>query len=249
MEFVTDSLTSQHGRQTNQDYAGYILLDRLGCWVVADGLGGHNGGETASRLAVEQVLAACEAQPGLSPEALAGYLQRAQNAILARQAAQPELASMRTTVVLMVADQHTAMCTHLGDSRCYHFRQGQIIFQSRDHSVSQSLVNSGELAPEALRFHEDRNRLLKALGEDVELRPSISAPQEIQPGDAFLLCTDGFWEYVLEEEMQASLAGAATPRDWLRLMEECLRQRARMRQNNRPDNYTAIGILLKMGEK
>ena len=244
MRFATASVTSKHGRKDNQDFAGYIILDGLACWVVADGLGGHKGGEVASRMAVEQIIASCETHPQFSREALMGHLQAAQNAILAQQAAQPELAAMRTTVVLMTANRQAALCAHLGDSRLYHFRQGKIIFQTRDHSVPQALVNAGELPAADIRFHEDRNRLLRALGEDVELRPAISEPQEILPGDAFLLCTDGFWEYVLEEEMQDALAGAATSKDWVKLMEERLRQRAGVRQHKQPDNYTAIGIFL-----
>jgi serine/threonine protein phosphatase PrpC len=242
MKFHTASVTSKHGRPSNQDFASYVLLDRLGCWVVADGLGGHSGGEVASRLAVERITAAFEASPGITPEDLWGYLQAAQNTILERQQAQPELASMRTTVVFLVANNQTAACAHLGDSRFYHFREGQIIFQTKDHSVPQALVNAGELAPEDLRFHEDRSRLLRALGEDVELRPAITSQQEIQPRDAFLLCTDGFWEYVLEEEMQQRLAIANTPLVWLNEMEHVLQKRANESQNSQADNYTAIGI-------
>jgi serine/threonine protein phosphatase PrpC len=242
MKFHTALVTSKHGRTSNQDCAGYVLLDGLGCWVVADGLGGHNGGEIASRLAVERITAAFEANPGIAPEALGSYLQAAQEAILDRQQAQPELASMRTTVVLLVANNQAATCAHLGDSRFYHFRQGKIIFQTKDHSVPQALVNAGELAPEALRFHEDRSRLLRALGEDSELRLVIASRQEIQPGDAFLLCTDGFWEYVMEEEMHQALAIADTPLAWLKEMEHVLRHRTEERQNKRADNYTAVSV-------
>jgi PPM family protein phosphatase len=244
MKFATASVTSKHGRPDNQDYAGYIVLGGLACWVVADGLGGHKGGEVASQLAVDQIIASCEAHPQFSREALMGHLDAAQKAILTRQADQPELTSMRTTVVLIVANHQRVLSAHLGDSRFYHFRRGKIIFQTRDHSVPQALVNARELSPEAVRFHEDRNRLLRALGEAGELRPTISDPHDILPDDAFLLCTDGFWEYVLEEEMQADLAGASTSKEWLELMEKRLQHKARLKPHNRPDNYTAIGIFL-----
>jgi PPM family protein phosphatase len=244
MKFHTASVTSKFGRPSNQDWAGFVLLNGLGCWAVADGLGGHFGGEIASRLVVEQIIAAFEAHPNVTSEDMKGYLLAAQRALLDRQQVQPELASMRTTVVFLVANDQTAAWAHLGDSRFYHFRQGQIIFQTKDHSVPQALVNAEELAPEDLRFHEDRNRLLRAMGEDVELRPAISEQRAILAGDAFLLCTDGFWEYVLEEEMQAALSTAATSENWLQLMEEGLRQRAAQKQHKQPDNYTAIGIFL-----
>lgn len=242
MNFHTASVTSQHGRSSNQDWAGFTLLDGLGCWVVADGLGGHNGGEIASRLAVEQIISAFKTKPDITQEEMIGYLEAAQNAILERQQTHPELASMRTTVVFLVANNQAASCAHLGDSRFYHFRQGQIIFQTKDHSVPQALVNAGELAPGELRFHEDRSRLLRALGEDVDLRPAIASQKEIQHGDAFLLCTDGFWEYVLEEEMQQTIAIADTPLAWLKEMEVVLRHRAGKRQKSLADNYTAVSI-------
>ena len=174
MKFQTASVTSKHGRSSNEDWFGFTMIGGIGCWVVADGLGGHHGGEIASRLAVEAIIAAFEANHSITPENISGYLQVAQNAILDRQQAQMELASMRTTVVFLVANHQSAAWAHLGDSRFYHFRRDQIIFQTKDHSVPQALVNAGELAPEDLRFHEDRNRLLRALGEDVELRPAIS---------------------------------------------------------------------------
>lgn len=242
MKFQTASVTSKHGRSSNEDWFGFTMIGGIGCWVVADGLGGHHGGEIASRLAVEAIIAAFEANHSITPENISGYLQVAQNAILDRQQAQMELASMRTTVVFLVANHQSAAWAHLGDSRFYHFRRDQIIFQTKDHSVPQALVNAGELAPEDLRFHEDRNRLLRALGEDVELRPAISEPRDILSGDAFLLCTDGFWEYILEEEMQQTLAGADTPVAWLKEMEHILRQRAEQKQNSQADNYTAVSI-------
>jgi len=245
MKFHTASVTSRHGRSNNQDWSGYVLLDGLGCWVVADGLGGHYGGEIASRLAVEHIISAFTAQPGVAPEDLTSYLQAAQKAILERQKAEVQLASMRTTVVFIVSSDHEVACAHLGDSRYYHFRQGRIIFQTKDHSVPQALVNAGELAAADLRFHEDRNRLLRALGEDVDLRPAITSYREVQPEDAFLLCTDGFWEYVLEEEMQQALVVSDTSQTWLKTMERALLQRAKERQDSRADNYTAVGIFAR----
>jgi serine/threonine protein phosphatase PrpC len=243
--FATASVTSRHGRLSNQDCAGYLHLDRVACWVVADGLGAYNGGEVAARLAVEQIMASCETRPQLTVEALKAHLEAAQSAIRARQAAQPELAAMRTTVALLVSDYQAALCAHLGDSRCYQFRGGEVCFQTRDHSVPQALVNAGDLAPEAVRFHEDRNRLLRALGEEAELKPTLSGPLDLAPGDAFLLCTDGFWEYVLEEDMQQALARADTPKSWLKAMEEKLIARVAHLEKNGADNYTAITIFLQ----
>lgn len=242
-KFATALVSSRHGRRGNEDAAAYGFTDILGCWVVADGLGGHGGGETASRLAVDTILASCLRKPEISPAALRGYLDAAQTAIRNRQAQEPELAEMRTTVVLLVANGLRAQWAHVGDSRLYHLRLGRLLFQTGDHSVPQILANAGDIAPGDIRRHEDRNRLLRALGQEGELKPTVKpSPEPVQPGEAFLLCTDGFWEYVLEGEMLVDLAKSATPKDWLQRLEARLWQRTLHQQVKNPDNYTALAV-------
>ena len=246
MRFVTAFISSRHNRPQNEDCSGYFLKDGLGCWAVADGLGGHFGGETASCLAVENIISSFKAHQGCSPAMTFQYLEAAHNAILARQAAEAGLSAMRTTVVVLLSDSQGAVWGHAGDSRLYQFRQGRIIFQTRDHSVPQALVNAGDLKPEEVRFHEDRHRLLRVLGQDGDFRPTILEEKiPLVDGDAFLLCTDGFWEYMLETEMENVLAKATNPQDWLDLMEHDLLRRANQDAKKEHDNYTAIGIFVR----
>jgi PPM family protein phosphatase len=245
MHFDTASLTSAHGRRANQDFSDYFIEVNGGCWLVADGLGGHFGGEVASQLAVTQAKADFRQGLDFSPQGLGQLVQQANEAIITRQKQQPELASMRTTLVVLVARQDTVLWAHVGDSRLYHFRQGELIFQTKDHSVPQALANAGALSLDQIRFHEDRNRLLRALGQEGDCRPTVLPEKQVlQEGDVFLLCTDGFWEYVFEDDMQQELQNSNSPQSWLHGMEARLMARAQTIQAAKPDNYTAIGIFV-----
>ncbi|MBK1646681.1 serine/threonine protein phosphatase [Thiocapsa imhoffii] len=238
-DFISATLCKAGARANNEDAYGVREDDDGGVWVVADGLGGHGGGEVAARIAVETLLGALDPGAGLGSVDLMAVLTDAAGAIRARQRAEPALSGMRTTVVVLASDGEHALWAHLGDSRLYWFRAGRILVQTEDHSVPQALVRAGELAPEAVRFHEDRNRLLRTLGDEKPLRPGIpEAPLALVDGDACLLCSDGFWESVTEAEMEVSLAKAGDPGQWLTLMEKCLRGRTHPGQ----DNYTALAI-------
>ncbi len=245
MHYTTKILSHQGGRHNNQDYADNATTGKYSCWVVADGLGGHAGGEIASRLAVDTVLKAFAEDPGLEEERIAKWLVRAQEAVTLKQSEEPLLSSMRTTLVLLAADDHAARWAHVGDSRLYMFRSGQLVFQTRDHSVSQALADSGQIKPSEIRFHEDRSRLLRTLGNDNDFRPVINNElQEIQADDAFLLCTDGFWEYVLETEMETDWSAAPRPEQWLERMEKRLLSKV----DGDNDNYTVLAVLCSQGK-
>jgi hypothetical protein len=185
---------------------------------------------------VEAVLASFRANPGITSDALSAHLAAAHAAIL-RQQVEPALSQMRSTVVVLLANAETAICGHVGDSRLYHFRGGAVEFQTVDHSVPGALAASGAIQLDDIRFHEDRNRVLRSLGNDGDVNPVIEE-LSLNPGDAFLLCTDGFWEYVTEMEMEADSAKAQAPADWLRFMASRLLSRAKPEN----DNWTAMGV-------
>ena len=227
----TASYTDTGGRAVNEDSTRQARLgeDRL-CLVVADGLGGHGGGAHASAAAADAI---CREWKGeADPEALKGLIQRGHEAVTAIQTPQ---CAMKSTVVALELAGSRAAWAHVGDSRLYHFIDGRLVFQTRDHSASQIAVFMGEITVDQIRFHEDRNRVLRALGQADAL--TVEAGSEtLCPGrHAFLLCTDGFWEYVLENEMAADLAMAADPLDWLVRMRS--RLMARVPADN--DNNTA----------
>lgn len=206
--------------------------------IVCDGLGGHCGGERASRTAVDAAIAGFAADLlRIDRDALSSWLEAAHAGVRDMQNASAEFANMRTTAVALLTDGESAVWAHAGDSRLYHLRAGRIVAQTRDHSVPQLLADAGEIDASGIRFHEDRNRLLRALGSAVELKITGSTKIDVVRGDAFLLCTDGFWEWVLEEEMEAALL--ADPAAWLDSMERILLAKA----SGDFDNYSAVAVV------
>ena len=149
---------------------------------------------------------------------------------------------MRTTLVFAVTDGKKLRYANVGDSRFYLFRDDAIIRQSEDHSVSAAMAKIGEISYDEIRFNEDRNKLLKVIGNDEKLRIKAIDPEiELQPGDAFLLCSDGFWEYVFEQEMEIDLSKSETPAQWLSFMAKRVLLRT---ENLNNDNFTAICVMV-----
>ena len=230
----TASYTDVGGRPANEDTVRLSTREggRL-CALVADGLGGHGGGAQASAAAAEVI---CSAWDGRAdPAALTEWTRQANRKVLSLQTRQ---CAMKTTLVLLALEPGKAAWAHVGDSRLYHFVDGRLAFQTRDHSVAQIGVMLGEITLDEIRFHEDRSRVLRALGQDEDLNVE-AAEQPLAPGrHAFLLCSDGFWEYVLEQEMVDDLAVSGSPEEWLDKMRA--RLSARAPEDN--DNNTAAAV-------
>jgi serine/threonine protein phosphatase Stp1 len=192
-------------RKHNEDN----LLSRadLGLWVVADGAGGHESGEVASAMIVE---ALGRLPPGLNAGALissirlaVGQVHGALRAEAAQRGGNAMLAS--TVVCLMIRDGHFA-CLWAGDSRGYLLRGGQLQQITHDHSLVQELVDSGALSPEDAERHPHANVITRAVGaddDDMELDKVIG---QAQPGDRFLLCSDGLSKTLSETEIRNLLA-------------------------------------------
>ena len=230
MRFDTASYSNIGGREVNEDsvlvkpYGGALLA------AVADGLGGHGGGDVASQTALKVLDARCkEAFP--ADEAAWKTTCAALNAAVL--AAQSERVRMKTTLALAAVYGETLACVHVGDSRVYYFHEGSVRYQSADHSVSQLAVLAGEITVAEIRFHEDRSRLLRSLGSEEAAAPDVRLFQDApQPGDALLLCSDGFWEYVLEKEMLDTLLCVRSAQAWLDSMRRILKKRAKRGNDN-----------------
>ena len=230
------SISERGGRQHNEDAVFCCADETEGCFVVADGLGGHGFGEVASRKAVELseedfLKNGCRTEPQALLLALHQTLQGMQ-----QQRHLPH--AMMTTAVIAQASGSLLRYAYVGDSRLYVFRAGAVLFCTTDHSVPQMLAACGEITADEIRGHPDRNRLLQAAGmADIALRPGYGTIA-LLPGDALLLCSDGFWEPVEETVMLLALENAAAPLQWLEQMQ------AHLTAQKLPegDNYSAIGV-------
>ena len=248
MQFAMAQITSPGARAINEDSVSSRSTQDRECVIVADGAGGHLGGATASAVVVDAVAAAFLRQPELSADALKAAIKEADAALRTQQQAQSGLGDMCSTLAVAVIDRAkgTAIWGHVGDTRIYHFRRNALLSVSKDHSVVQQLVDAGLVQGDEIRNHPNRSVLLVALGmkngsDYASLAPSVlDAPITLVDGDTLLLCTDGFWELVTEDDMERALKLASSADDWLALMEAELR----LRLKPMSDNYSAIALWL-----
>ena len=240
---LTSVLSKSGGRRYNEDACGYWQIGPVGCWVVCDGAGGHEGGAVASKVAVATIGEAFKNAPQFGAASLNGLLRAANHAVLSERSTSSRYVNMRTTVSVLLVDivAGRALWGYAGDTRVYFFRRGRIMAHTRDHSVVQSLVDGGYLQQDELRHHPNRSALLTALGEEDHFAPGVLSQElPVQTGDAFLICTDGLWEHVIEGDMEQCLAGAGTPDDWAQALEHSVLRTAPKDH----DNYSLIGVWL-----
>ena len=147
---------------------------------------------------------------------------------------------MKTTVCALMISGKEAVWGHIGDTRLYLFSSNKVRERTLDHSVPQMLVLAHEITEKNIRHHPDRNRLLRALGA-VGDSPQFELSRKVCLDDvqAFLLCTDGFWENVLEKEMSALLKKSNSPEDWINRMVKIV---SRRENSGNIDNYSAIAV-------
>lgn len=244
MQIELAIMSRRGGRNYNEDACGHWHSDNHLCCVVADGAGGHGGGDKASRLAVQHVIGGFSADPSSDAATLERLIRQTSQTIIGHRGDEPSQANMHTTVVSLFIDldANSAAWAHSGDSRLYAFRGGRIQVQTRDHSVVQSLADTGMLAPADMRTHPQRSELLCALGtEDEDLLVGVSQQSwAMQPGDVFLLCTDGLWEYVEEPDLETTLQAAADPHAWLDVLEQAVLRNAVHKPSH--DNFSALTV-------
>ena len=223
------------GRDVNEDTVMIREENNALCAVLADGLGGYGGGEKASAAAAEVICGGW--RPDASPGELVELTKQAHSRILDMQ---DKDCSMKTTVVVLSCSDNGISYAYAGDSRLYHFADGGLKWQSFDHSASQIAVLLGDIEQKDIRFHEDRSRILRALGLEGSTDADSGTLTAEKGMNAFLLCSDGFWEYVYEDEMAEQLRASASPDDWLEKMRA-------LRSGRAPagcDNNSAVAVWL-----
>lgn len=239
-------VTDVGGRVSNQDALGSAQLEDLACFVVADGVGGEAGGEIAAQIVVEAVTGRFMHEASFAPRALRSYIDCAAGEVARRKSEDEQLKGMSATVAAVLIDRRnrSALWAHLGDTRVYLFRQNKVYSVTKDHSLVQQLVDEGYCSPDQLRTHPQRNALCAAIGGGSGDIPEVTlAATTILAGDAFLVCTDGFWEWIVEKNMEELIAPARSEQEWLAAMRALVEENGRLSGKSR-DNYTAFAIFL-----
>jgi serine/threonine protein phosphatase PrpC len=198
-------------RPRNEDAAG--TDSRIGVVIVADGMGGHPAGDVASRLAVEEALERLRARygpsqersPQLGSDPMVEAVRSADRRLRDEVASNPTLEGMGTTLTILRVDPGSRWhIAHVGDSRAYLFRDGELTRLTRDDTWVQAQVDAGRLSEEAAKTHPRSAVLTKALGVDAPVTPSVAAG-DARAGDLFLLCSDGLLAHLTDDDIAGVL--------------------------------------------
>lgn len=231
-------------RKSNEDNVRICRDGDRWVAILADGAGGHRGGAEAARRAVDALESAlCVGGAAFDADALtAGVLAAHADVFAAAQRDVHGAARMHTTVVVLWIDvqRASALWSHVGDSRLYRVRDGMAVLLTSDDSVVQRMVEAGLMTEEQAIAHPQKNQLLAALGAEDDVEPhTASAP--LRDGDAFLLCSDGWWDALDVQSIAEDLVRGDSPEEWLEAMQRRIESRAAPRQ----DNFSAVAVWLR----
>lgn len=231
--------TNVGDRQVNEDSVGIFKNGKNNCYILCDGLGGHGMGEIASSL----VVSVFEDQFQKTDDVvnfLGQTFVASQDILMAEQKVRNAKRKMKTTGIAVVTDDRNAYIGHIGDSRGYVFYKNKVKTRTLDHSIPQMLVLSGEIKESQIRNHPDRNTLLRVMGvEWDDIMYELMAPIPLKKCQAFLLCSDGFWELIDEKEMCDQLKVAHSVEEWLANMVRIVQINGK---GKNMDNYSAIAV-------
>ena len=211
-------------REGNED--AYMIRDPL--FAVADGMGGHQGGEVASNLALERLERATDGDSDL-----ADVVREANRAVFEQAAQDPGLAGMGTTLTAVRVQDERLHLAHVGDSRMYLLRDGRLERITRDHTVVEQMVDQGRMTAEDAKIHPQRSILTRALGVDEDIQVD-EADVDVRPGDRVLLCSDGLTGMVDEDRILSILTATPAPQAACAALIEAANQAGGQ------DNITAV---------
>ena len=241
MKFTIFQNSRQGPRPYNQDRLAYSYSKDAMLLVIADGMGGHRHGEVAAQLAVTTMTDAFQrlATPSLASPAkfLIEHIQQVHDMIDQLAQDQDMLEAPRTTIVAAVVQRGMLYCAHVGDSRLYHFRNGHLLYRTEDHSIVQSMYNKGMISKAEMANHPYRHKIYSCLGGDVPPKIELADRQELVEGDTVLLCTDGLWGAVNDEQIKQILCGPSISDNVTQLLDL-----AESISKENGDNMSAIGL-------
>ena len=245
LEITTATCSERGQRAANEDALRLGEAGNTRYAVLSDGAGGHERGAEASRRVVDHIEAALIANAAsFAPTPLTQALLAAHAELQQQQIGASGTRRMHATVVVLWLDMRRdlAVWSHVGDSRLYRLRYGAVDVVTTDDSVVQRMFESGLLSPQQAKHHPMKNQLLAAVGMQDGVEPhTLAEAVPLEDGDAYLLCTDGWWAELDPADMVQTLNAADTPADWLAAMQALINARAGAGQ----DNYSAIAVWVR----
>ncbi|WP_302172998.1 PP2C family serine/threonine-protein phosphatase [uncultured Hydrogenophaga sp.] len=236
MKFSVYQISRQGGRERNEDRMGYAYTRESGLFVLADGMGGHPEGAMAAQLALQTFSAYFQktANPTVRevPDFLSSALMAAHHQIIRYAAEKGMLDTPRTTLVAALMERGQMHWVHCGDSRLYVVRDGALLTRTRDHSYMEQQAHMGRATE-----HINRNILFTCLGSPAKPVFDLSGPLSLQQGDRVLLCSDGLWGTVSDDEIAVELSRHALEHSVPDLVETALK-----RGGPRCDNVTVLAM-------
>lgn len=234
-------ISSPGSRKCNEDYVEMSSVDGSYVFVLADGLGGHGGGDEASACVVKEAIDVFERERD-SDKYLSHAFEDAQLCLLQKKKLIGSKEDMKSTMVILHITEDQVKWAHIGDSRLYYFYRDHMVTRTLDHSVPQMLALSGQIKEKEIRNHVDRNKVLRVLGTPWEGESySLSEPVPLKEDQAFVLCSDGFWELITEKEMVKTLKQSSSVAQWIKKMEKIVLERGTGKDM---DNYSAICVYI-----
>ncbi|NGZ84322.1 PP2C family protein-serine/threonine phosphatase [Duganella aceris] len=242
MQFSVYQESHIGGRKVNQDRMGYSFTRDALLLVLADGMGGHLRGEIAATVALQTISALFQQQATpyvRKPERfLEEAFMAAHNDIHQYRAVHKLPETPRTTIVACLIQHNTATWAHCGDSRLYWMRGGEILARTRDHSHIESLIAKGMAQPSERATHPDRNKLYNCLGADSLPKVEVSSGGGMLPGDVMLLCSDGLWSMLPDDDLARRMQSQTVVRAVPDLLHTALEA-----AGSASDNVTALAIM------
>jgi serine/threonine protein phosphatase PrpC len=246
MKFAVYQTSQTGGRKYNQDRVAYGYTDEALLLVLADGMGGHSFGEIAAQIAIHTYMQAFAriARPRIPDPVrfLSEIMKSSHEAVIQYTNINKLEGAPGTTCVVALVQDGQVNWAHAGDSRCYLLRKGEVVGVTRDHSVVQQWADWGLITKDEMKTHPDRNKITNCLGgADDIFYVETSSCIPVESGDALLLCSDGLWGPLANNEIAETLAKGDLPSSVNQLVDLAL-----LRERAHADNTTAV--VARLGE-
>jgi protein phosphatase len=237
-------LSSVGDRDINQDCMAHRVCADYAVFVVADGLGGHHAGEKASQFFCRGLIEQAQlfqTQINSKPElGVREWIAAAVNRMRELFADDPNAANAHTTCAILYLDDQRVISVHCGDSRIYRLNPIQVIWRTKDHSLTQQLLDEGKISEWEMGIHPEQTKLTRSINVVTAPQVDISVFSAMRAGETFILCSDGFWESIKEQEF-LQLSQASSSKNELRKMAKM----AILRAQGKSDNCTVQWVRKK----